>query len=118
LSRFCTPTTRDVRYPYDFHRRWAHHPVDAPVVDARRPSRCTCNVASRSLLPQPALLLQPRARRRFVLADPLVGALSQAMTLVQAIGVVAGAGYLRVIVAASCLPETKGKSLAPAASAV
>ncbi|TDV28539.1 putative MFS family arabinose efflux permease [Paraburkholderia caballeronis] len=41
----------------------------------------------------------------------LVGTLAQSMTLVKAIGAVAGAGYLLVIVAALCLPETKGKPL-------
>ena len=34
------------------------------------------------------------------------------MTLVKAMGIVAGSGYLLVIIAAICLPETKGKSLA------
>jgi len=33
------------------------------------------------------------------------------MTLVKAMGIVAGSGYLLVIVAAVCLPETKGKVL-------
>ncbi len=33
------------------------------------------------------------------------------MSLVKAIGIVAGSGYLLVIVAALCLPETKGKVL-------
>ena len=33
------------------------------------------------------------------------------MTLVKAMGIVAGSGYLLVIVAALCLPETKGKVL-------
>jgi hypothetical protein len=33
------------------------------------------------------------------------------MALVKAIGVVAGSGYLLVIVTALCLPETKGKAL-------
>ncbi len=47
----------------------------------------------------------------------LVGTLSQSMTLVKAMGLVAGSGYLLVIVAALCLPETKGKSLSAAASA-
>jgi MFS family permease len=42
----------------------------------------------------------------------LVGTLSQTMTLVKAIGIVAGSGYLLVVVAALALPETKGKSLA------
>ncbi|TKC90803.1 MFS transporter [Trinickia terrae] len=42
----------------------------------------------------------------------LVGVLSQSMTLVKAIGFVAGGGYLLVIVAALALPETRGKSLA------
>jgi len=41
----------------------------------------------------------------------LVGTLAQSMTLVKAIGVVAGFGYLLVIVTALCLPETKGKPL-------
>ena len=41
----------------------------------------------------------------------LVGTLSQTMTLVKAMGLVAGSGYLLVIVAALCLPETKGKVL-------
>jgi MFS family permease len=41
----------------------------------------------------------------------LVGTLSQTMTLVKAIGIVAGSGYLLVVVAALALPETKGKSL-------
>ena len=41
----------------------------------------------------------------------LVGTLSQTMTLVKAMGIVAGSGYLLVIVAALCLPETKGKVL-------
>ncbi|TDV05645.1 MFS transporter [Paraburkholderia caballeronis] len=41
----------------------------------------------------------------------LVGTLAQSMTLVKAIGAVAGAGYLLVIAAALCLPETKGKPL-------
>jgi hypothetical protein len=36
------------------------------------------------------------------------------MTLVNAMGLVAGTGYLLVIAAALCLPETKGKAL-PAA---
>ncbi len=45
----------------------------------------------------------------------LVGTLSHATTLVKAIGTVAGAGYLLVIVSALCLPETKGKVLEPAA---
>ncbi|WP_323121907.1 MFS transporter [Burkholderia alba] len=42
----------------------------------------------------------------------LVGSLSQSMSLVKAIGYVAGSGYLLVIVAALVLPETRGKSLA------
>ncbi|WJF90592.1 MFS transporter [Paraburkholderia bonniea] len=42
-----------------------------------------------------------------------VGALSQSMSFVKAIGIVAGSGYLIVIVAALCLPETKGKRLEP-----
>jgi MFS family permease len=41
----------------------------------------------------------------------LVGVFSQGMSLVKAIGVVAGTGYLLVIVAALLLPETKGKAL-------
>ncbi|VWB80999.1 MFS transporter [Burkholderia lata] len=41
----------------------------------------------------------------------LVGSLSQSMSLVKAIGFVAGGGYLLVIVAALVLPETRGKSL-------
>ncbi|MBP0594626.1 MFS transporter [Paraburkholderia sp. LEh10] len=41
----------------------------------------------------------------------LVGTLSQTMTLVKAIGIVAGSGYLLVVVAALALPETRGKSL-------
>jgi hypothetical protein len=39
------------------------------------------------------------------------------MTLVKAMGIVAGSGYLVVIVAALCLPETRGKSLEAVASA-
>jgi hypothetical protein len=35
---------------------------------------------------------------------------------VKAIGIVAGAGYLLVVVAALALPETKGKSLAAEAA--
>jgi MFS family permease len=46
----------------------------------------------------------------------LVGMLSQSMTLVNAMGLVAGSGYLLVIAAALCLPETKGKALAAAAA--
>ena len=42
----------------------------------------------------------------------LVGVLSQSMALVKAIGLVAGSGYLLVILAALALPETRGKSLA------
>jgi MFS family permease len=41
----------------------------------------------------------------------LVGVFSQTMSLVKAMGVVAGAGYLLVIVAAVLLPETKGREL-------
>ncbi|MFX1673461.1 MFS transporter [Paraburkholderia sp. A2WS-5] len=41
----------------------------------------------------------------------LVGTLAQTTALVKAIGAVAGAGYLLVIVSALCLPETKGKAL-------
>jgi MFS family permease len=41
----------------------------------------------------------------------LVGVLSQVMSLVKAIGMVAGTGYLLVIVAALLLPETRGKVL-------
>jgi MFS family permease len=41
----------------------------------------------------------------------LVGVLSQGMSLVKAIGMVAGTGYLLVIVAALLLPETRGKAL-------
>ncbi|MFN2638349.1 MAG: MFS transporter, partial [Gemmatimonadaceae bacterium] len=41
----------------------------------------------------------------------LVGTLSQTTTLVKAMGIVAGSGYLLVIVSALCLPETRGKSL-------
>jgi MFS family permease len=41
----------------------------------------------------------------------LVGTLAQSVSLVKAIGGVAGAGYLLVIVSALCLPETKGKAL-------
>ncbi|RBL65103.1 MFS transporter, partial [Pseudomonas sp. MWU13-2625] len=41
----------------------------------------------------------------------LVGSLSQSMSLVKAIGLVAGGGYLLVIVAALVLPETRGRSL-------
>jgi MFS family permease len=44
----------------------------------------------------------------------LVGTLSQGMSLVKAMGIVAGSGYLLVIVAALCLPETKGKVLGAA----
>jgi MFS family permease len=47
----------------------------------------------------------------------LVGTLSQSMTLVKAMGIVAGSGYLLVIVAALCLPETKGKVLGTTRSA-
>ena len=47
----------------------------------------------------------------------LVGTLSQSMTLVNAMGLVAGSGYLLVIAAALCLPETKGKALAAASPA-
>ncbi|AIO66426.1 MFS transporter [Burkholderia oklahomensis] len=47
----------------------------------------------------------------------LVGSLSQSMSLVKAIGLVAGSGYLLVIVAALVLPETKGKSLVEHAEA-
>jgi hypothetical protein len=36
------------------------------------------------------------------------------MSLVQAIGYVAGGGYLLVVVAALVLPETRGKSLVEA----
>lgn len=43
-----------------------------------------------------------------------VGALSQSMSLVQAIGYVAGGGYLLVVIAALVLPETRGKSLVEA----
>ena len=46
----------------------------------------------------------------------LVGVLAQSTTLVKAIGGVAGAGYLIVIVSALCLPETKGKVLHAAAA--
>ncbi|WP_118184108.1 MFS transporter [Paraburkholderia phosphatilytica] len=46
----------------------------------------------------------------------LVGTLSQTTELVKAIGIVAGTGYLLVIVSALCLPETKGKSLVEAAT--
>ncbi|WP_322106161.1 MFS transporter [Paraburkholderia sp. J41] len=42
----------------------------------------------------------------------LVGTFAQSMSLVKSIGMVAGAGYLLVIVAALCLPETRGKVLA------
>lgn len=41
----------------------------------------------------------------------LVGTLAQTGSLVRAIGVVAGGGYLLVIIAALCLPETRGKVL-------
>jgi MFS family permease len=41
----------------------------------------------------------------------LVGVFSQTMSLVKAMGVVAGTGYLLVIVAAMLLPETKGREL-------
>lgn len=47
----------------------------------------------------------------------LVGTLSQSVTLVKAIGFVAGGGYLLVIVAALALPETKGQPLPAAAPA-
>lgn len=41
----------------------------------------------------------------------MVGTFSQSMSLVKAMGIVAGAGYLLVIVAALLLPETRGKVL-------
>lgn len=47
----------------------------------------------------------------------LVGELSKSMTLVKAIGLVAGGGYLLVIVAALALPETRGKPLEAAGAA-
>ncbi|WP_063533667.1 MFS transporter [Burkholderia sp. MSMB1589WGS] len=47
----------------------------------------------------------------------LVGSLSQSMSLVKAIGLVAGGGYLLVIVAVLALPETRGKSLVEHAGA-
>ena len=47
----------------------------------------------------------------------LVGTLSQSMTLVNAMGLVAGSGYLLVIAAALCLPETRGKALGAASPA-